>query len=422
MSDTSRRTASTPAIPLPLLALALAAFAIGTSEFVIVGLLPSVAADTGTSLSQAGLLVTGYALGVALGAPPLAMLAARAVPARALPALMLLFIIGNAMCAAAPGYGWLMAGRIVASLTHGAFFGLGATVAAALVAPHRRSAAIALMFSGLTLANVLGVPIGAWIGQHAGWRATFWAVGGLGLLALGALLWLVPTSLRLPPASAAAGGWRLLRRPRLLGALGLTALGFGGIFTTLTFLSPLLHSASGFAASQVNGLLLLFGLGLTLGNVLGGWAADRWPERSMFAILAALAVVEVALHLGLRAPAVVTGGLVLWGLAAFATAPGLQSRVLGEAADAPSLGSTLNIAAFNLGNAGAAWLGAEALRAGLGLAQLPLLSAGLALAALGLLAWMERGRGRVGGGPSAEILQQPAAHLEIDAACARRAR
>ncbi len=393
MSGSLRDTASTrAAVPLPLLALALAAFAIGTTEFVIVGLLPSVAADTSTSLSQAGLLVTGYAVGVAIGAPPLAMLTARASPYKALSGLMLLFIIGNAMCAAAPGYGWLMAGRIVASLTHGAFFGLGATVASALVPPHRRSAAIALMFSGLTLANVLGVPIGAWIGQHAGWRATFWAVSGLGVIALGALLLLVPQSLRLPAPAAGAGGWRILSRAPLIGALGLTALGFGGIFATLTFLSPLLQSASGFTSAQVNGLLLLFGLGLTLGNIAGGWAADRWPVRSMFVILGALATVEVALYLALRAPAVVVGCLVLWGMAAFATAPGLQSRVLVEAHDAPALGSTLNIAAFNLGNAGAAWLGSEALRRGLALADLPLLSAGLAACAMLLLAWMCRGR------------------------------
>ena len=392
MSNTLQDTASVrAAIPLPLLALALAAFAIGTTEFVIVGLLPSVAADTGTSLSQAGLLVTGYALGVAIGAPPLATLTAKAAPYKALSGLMLLFILGNAICAMAPGYGWLMAGRIVASLTHGAFFGLGATVAAALVPPQRRSAAIALMFSGLTLANVLGVPGGAWIGQHAGWRATFWAVSGLGLVALAALLVLVPHSLRLPTPGASSG-WAIVRRPRLLGALTLTALGFGGIFTTLTFLAPLLQSESGFTAAEVDGVLLLFGLGLTLGNMAGGWAADRWPVRSMFAILASLATVELALHLGSQVPALVVPCVVLWGMAAFATAPGLQSRVLGEAADAPTLGSTLNIAAFNLGNAGAAWLGAEALRAGLGLSWLPVLSAGLALAALALLAAMERGR------------------------------
>ena len=394
MSGTMPGVASTRmAVPLPLLALALAAFAIGTTEFVIVGLLPSVAADTGTSLSQAGLLVTGYALGVAVGAPPLAALTARASPYKALSGLMLLFIVGNAMCAAAPDYGWLMAGRIVASLTHGAFFGLGATVASALVPPHRRSAAIALMFSGLTLANVLGVPIGAWIGQHAGWRATFWAVSGSGIVALAALLVLLPRSLRLPVARD-GNGWRLVRRPRLLAALALTALGFGGIFATLTFLAPLLQSESGFTASQVNGLLLVFGLGLTIGNVLGGWAADRWPVRSMFVILGVLALVEVALHAGLHRPPAVIACLALWGMAAFAAAPGLQSRVLSEASDAPALGSTLNIAAFNAGNAGAAWLGAQALQGGLPLARLPLVSAALAIVALALLAWTEHARRR----------------------------
>jgi len=380
------------AVPVPLLALALSAFAIGTTEFVIVGLLPAVAADTGTDLPRAGLLVTGYALGVAVGAPPLAALAARMSPRQALAGLMGLFILGNALCAVAPGYAWLMVGRIVASLTHGAFFGLGATVAAALVPERRRSAAIALMFSGLTLANVLGVPAGAWIGQQAGWRATFWAVAGLGVLALAGLLLLVPRATTLPTPAGASPGGSLLRRPRLVGALALTALGFGGIFATLTFLSPLLQSASGFDAAQVNGLLLLFGLGLTVGNLLGGWAADRWPAGSLLAILAALAAIEVALHVVLPWRPLVVGGVVMWGMAAFATAPGLQSRVLGEAADAPALASTLNIAAFNLGNAGAAWLGGEALRRGAGLASLPLLSAGLALAALGLLAWMGRGR------------------------------
>lgn len=390
MSSTLAPAPTRPrSVPLPLLALALAAFAIGTSEFVIVGLLPDMARDTGVSLSQAGLLVTGYALGVAFGAPPLAALTARSLPYRALSALMLLYIVGNVMCAVAPTYGWVMTGRIVASLTHGAFFGLGATVAASLVEPQRRSAAIALMFSGLTLANVLGVPAGAWIGQLGGWRATFWAVSAVGVLALAGVLALVPKSLPRPGHSAEAG-WRILRRPRLVGALALTALGFGGIFTTLTYLSPLLQTHAHFSASQVNGLLLLFGLGLTVGNVLGGWAADRWPGRSMLVTLVLLAMVEAALHLFLHVPGVVVVAIFFWGLAAFATAPGLQSRVLDEASDAPTLASTLNIAAFNLGNAGAAWLGAEGLARGLSLAQLPLVSAGLAIAAAALLVGMRR--------------------------------
>jgi len=393
MSSAASTTCAAPArrFPLPLLALALAAFAIGTTEFVIVGLLPAIAGDTGVSLPQAGLLVTGYALGVALGAPPLAALSARTTPYRALAALMLLFIAGNVLSALATGYAWLMVGRIVASLTHGAFFGLGATVAATLVEPNRRAAAIALMFSGLTLANVLGVPGGALIGQAAGWRATFWAVSALGVLGLAGVLWWVPRGTAVAQ-DGAGRGWRVVLRGRLLGALALTALGFGGIFTTLTYLSPLLQAEAHFSEAQVNGLLLLFGLGLTLGNVLGGRAADRWPRWALPGILVVLAVVEVALRLGLSSQPAVVAALFLWGAAAFATAPGLQSRVLAEGADAPALASTLNIGAFNLGNAAAAWIGSQVLEAGMPLSGLPWVSAALAVAALALVLAMDRGR------------------------------
>lgn len=395
--DTVRASA---AFPLPLLALAAAAFAIGTSEFVIVGLLPAVAADLQVSIPRAGLLVTGYALGVALGAPPLAALTGRMRPQRALAGLMGLFIAGNLLCALAPDYGWLMVGRIVASLTHGAFFGVGATVAASLVPAERRSGAIALMFSGLTLANVLGVPAGAWIGEHAGWRATFWAVCGTGLLALAALLVLLPSDLRGQAAGARSTGWRILRRPRLLAALATTAFGFGGIFATLTYLSLLLQAGPGFSVGQVNGLLLLFGLGMTLGNVLGGWADDRWRSRATALILLALIAVELALHVLLAWPAAVIVILFLWGMAAFATAPGLQARVLDEAADAPALASTLNIGAFNLGNAIAAWVGAAALDAGLPLQGLPLLSAGLAATALAIVLAAGGRKRRLAGAPT----------------------
>lgn len=369
----------------PLLALALAAFAIGTTEFVIMGLLPAIATDLAVSLPDAGLLVTGYALGVAFGAPPLAALSARVRPHRALAALMLVFVLGNLVCALATDYATLMAGRIVASLTHGAFFGVGSTVAAALVPPNRRAAAIALMFSGLTLANVLGVPGGAWIGTQSGWRATFWVVCALGLVALAGVWKLVPRNLEASGAGA-PGGWHILRRPRFLAALLLTATGFGGIFVALTFIAPLLHEAAGFSTAQVNMALLVFGLGLTVGNAFGGWLSDRWPARSMFAVLMVLAAVEVALSFAAVHPVAVVPVIFLWGVAAFATVPGLQTRVLDEAADAPALASTLNIGAFNLGNAGAAWLGGRALALDLPLAQLPLLAALFALAAAGVLA------------------------------------
>jgi DHA1 family inner membrane transport protein len=369
----------------PLLALALAAFAIGTTEFVIVGLLPGISIDLGVGLPRAGLLVTGYALGVALGAPPVAALTARWNPYASLTMLMVVFMAGNLLCAVAPSYGWLMIGRIVASLTHGAFFGIGATVAAALVAPERRSAAIALMFSGLTLANVLGVPAGAWLGEQAGWRSTFWAVCLLGALALAALLLLLPRTMPRDAKGTGGGGWSILRRPRLLGALALTALGFGGIFATLTFLSPLLQGPAGLSNGQVNLVLLLFGLGLTIGNLIGGWAADRWPVRSMTVMLVALAAVELVLALVLPFAQAVVLTIFLWGISAFAVVPGLQSLVLDEAHDAPALASTLNIGAFNLGNAGAAAMASWSLDQGLSLSALPMVSAGLAIAALGVL-------------------------------------
>lgn len=386
MAPTFAATSAQRAFAVPILALAVAAFAIGTTEFVIMGLLPSLAKDLGVSLPRAGLLVTGYALGVAFGAPPLAALTARVRPHTALVSLMLIFILGNLICALAPGYATLMAGRIVASLTHGAFFGVGSIVAAGLVPPNRRSAAIALMFTGLTLANVLGVPGGSWIGVHAGWRMTFWAVSGLGVLALAGVWTLVPRQLEVQHQHA-GDGWRILFRPQLLAALLLTAIGFGGVFSALTYVAPILHVATGFTPAQVNATLLVFGVGLTFGNFVGGWLADRWPTRSMFGILLALAAVEAAMQVTVSHPAAAVITVFLWGVATFATVPGLQTRVLDQAKEAPALAATLNIGAFNLGNAAGAWLGGSALAMNVQLVQLPLLAAGLAIAALGVLTW-----------------------------------
>lgn len=386
MSSSLARGGAQPALALPILALAVAAFAIGTTEFVIMGLLPSVARDLDVGLPKAGLLVTGYALGVAFGAPPLAALTARMRPHAALVGLMTIFIAGNLLCALAPGYATLMAGRIVASLTHGAFFGVGSVVAANLVSPDKRSAAIARMFTGLTLANVLGVPAGAWIGEHAGWRMTFWAVCALGVIALAGVWKLVPRELQAQRTNA-GDGWRLLRRPQLLAALLLTATGFGGVFAALTYIAPLLQAATGFTGGEVSATLLVFGLGLTFGNTIGGWLADRWPTRSMFGILLALAAVEATLRVTASHPVAAVITVFLWGVATFATVPGLQTRVLEQGKEAPAIASTLNIGAFNLGNAAGAWLGACALGMNVQLVQLPLLAAGLAVVALGVLAW-----------------------------------
>jgi len=376
---------SRPAIPLPILALALAAFAIGTTEFVIMGILPTVANDIGVSLPTAGLLVTGYALGVAGGAPLLAALTARWPHKAALLVLMLLFIAGNLLSALAPDYPVLMAGRVVASLAHGSFFGIGAVVAAELVPPQRRASAIALMFTGLTLATVLGVPLGTLIGQQWGWRATFYAVASLGVLALAAVALLVPHV----PAHAAnqpASPWRVVARPRVLLSLLLTVFGFGGIFVAYTFITPLLTTLTGLSSATVTAVLFLFGLGLTVGNNLGGKLADRKLLPSLMILLLVLAGVEALLPVALASPLPAVIAVFLWGVAAFALVPGLQLLVVHQTEEAPVLASTLNIAAFNLGNAGGAWLGATLLERHFALAALPVAAALTALVAFAIAA------------------------------------
>ncbi|OWQ86870.1 MFS transporter [Roseateles aquatilis] len=371
--------------PLPILALALAAFAIGTTEFVIMGLLPAMAQDLAVSLPRAGLLVTGYALGVALGAPPLAALSATWPRKRALLVLIALFIAGNVLSAVGEGYALVMLGRVVAALAHGCFFGIGAVVASELVAPDRKAGAIALMFTGLTLANVLGVPLGNLIGQQWGWRSSFAAVAGLGVVAAIALMALLPKTL--PSGEAQSGNdWSVLKRPQVLIALALTAIGFGGVFTAFTFIAPMLEQVTGLSTGAVTAVLFLFGLGLTIGNTLGGRLADWRLMPSLMGILAVLALVQLVLAavLGWQWPAIAT--VFVWGMAAFATVPGLQMRMMQQAPDAPALVSTLNIAAFNLGNAGGAWLGGWMLDHGAALRALPIAGAALAVVGLGLAA------------------------------------
>ena len=367
----------------PILALALAAFAIGTTEFVIMGILPDVASDLRVSIPAAGLLVSGYALGVAIGAPLLATITARWPPKATLIALMVVFVAGNVLSALAPTYESLMAGRVVASFAHGSFFGLGAIVAAGLVAPERRAGAIALMFTGLTLANVLGVPLGTLIGQQFGWRATFWAVSAFGVIALVAVARLVPRTSS--SGAATRGGWSVLRRPQVLLALALTVFGFGGIFTAFTYITPMLRDLAGFSPNAVSGVLFLFGAGLTVGNTLGGRLADWKPTESMIGILIVLALVEALLSVTITNPAAAVVTVFVWGAAAFATVPGLQMRVVDQARESPTLASTLNIAAFNLGNAGGAWLGGRLIDAHVPLHLVPLGAAAMALVALAIV-------------------------------------
>jgi MFS transporter, DHA1 family, inner membrane transport protein len=373
-------------MPIPLLALAISAFAIGTTEFVIMGLLPDVARDLAVTLPSAGLLVSGYALGVAVGAPLLAVVTSRMPRKIALQLLMAVFIVGNVLCAIAPSYPVLMVARVVTSFAHGSFFGIGAVVAASLVPQEKRASAIALMFTGLTLANVLGVPFGTFVGQQFGWRVAFWIVAGFGVLAFAGVAALVPNQHDTAPAGLGREV-RVLKEPQVWLALGMTVLGFGGVFVVFTYIAPILEQVSGFSPHGVTLILVLFGIGLTVGNALGGRLADRALMPSLMGILVALALVMAVFARTSHSQVAAAVTVFVWGIAAFATVPPLQMRVVEKATAAPNLASTLNIGAFNVGNAGGAWLGGLAIGHGYGLDALPWVAAAVTVAAL-LLTWI----------------------------------
>jgi MFS transporter, DHA1 family, inner membrane transport protein len=380
-------------MPLPLFALALSAFAIGTTEFVIMGLLPDVARELAVSIPRAGLLVSGYALGVAIGAPILAVLTSRLPSKAALQWLMGVFVLGNALCAMAPDYRMLMIARVVTSFAHGSFFGIGAVVAASLVPREKQASAIALMFTGLTLANVLGVPFGTSIGQNFGWRTSFWIVAALGVLSFVGIAALVPKS-KGAGAAGLAREVRVLREPQVWLALAMTVLGFGGVFVVFTYIAPILESVTGFSPRAVTLVLVVFGTGLTLGNAVGGKLADRALMPSLMAILIVLALVMAAFARTSHTPVLAVLTVFVWGVAAFATVPPLQMRVVEKARHAPHLASTLNIGAFNVGNAGGAWLGGLALSHGFALDALPWVAAVVTGAALVVAAAAQRLDGR----------------------------
>jgi DHA1 family inner membrane transport protein len=375
-------------MPVSLLALTAGAFGIGVTEFVIMGLLLQVSDDLQVSLSTAGLLISGYALAVAAGAP-LLTLATRKMPRkRVLLSLMLIFTLGNLACALAPGYGWLMGARVLTALAHGSFFGIGSVVATGLVPPDRRASAIALMFTGLTLATLLGVPAGAWIGLHFGWRATFLAVTGVGVLAFAAVALLVPDVLRDEALPSLREELSVLARPGVLRGLAMTALGFAGVFTVVTYIQPLLTRVTGLPAAAVSPVLLVFGGGFAVGNLVGGRLADRATLPAVLGTLATLAAVLLLMPWALRTPwsAVLFVGLL--GAAAFATAAPLQLRVLEQAAGAgQNLASSLNIAAFNLGNALGAWAGGLSVDHGPGLQALGYVAAAITLSGLAIAWW-----------------------------------
>ncbi len=384
---------------LPLLALAVASFGIGTTEFVIMGLLPDVARDLGVGVPQAGLLISLYALGVMVGAPLMTLALAGLPRRRALLGLLALFALGNAACALAPSYGLLLAARLLTSLTHGTFFGIGAIVAAGLVAPRQRSRAVALMFSGLTLANVLGVPAGTVLGQAFGWRATFWAIVPIAVLAVVAVARWVP-SLPAPPRTRLLRELSVLRQPQVMLAMAISALASASLFSALTFITPMLEQVTGFSPHGVTWVLVLFGVGITAGNLAGGRLADWRQLPALIGILACLVVAATALGCALHDVVAATLAVIAWGAVQFACGAPLQTRVVEQARDAPNLASALNQSAFNAGNAAGASIGAMSLTAGLPYAELPFVAAGIACAGLlvAVLAAVldQHGRGRRG--------------------------
>jgi len=367
-----------------LFALAIGAFAIGTTEFAPMGLLPVIAQGVDVSIPTAGMLVSAYAVGVMLGAPVMTLLFSRFGRRAALVTLMLIFTVGNLLSALAPGYTTLLLSRLVTSLNHGAFFGIGAVVAASVVPKDKQASAIAAMFMGLTVANIGGVPAATWIGQQVGWRLAFAGTAALGLITIAAL-WMV-----LPKGEAGTRPdvrreLKVLTRPEVLLAMGTTVLGAGSMFTLYTYVAPVLteitHASPGFIAFA----LVLIGVGFTIGNSLGGRLADWSLDGATRIILLALALIMVVLPWALGTHLGAGMGLVVWGAAAFGMVPPVQMRVMQAAAEAPGLASSVNVGAFNLGNAVGAALGGAVISQGLGYGAVAWAGAALAAGGLGLV-------------------------------------
>lgn len=366
---------------LGLLALAVGAFGIGVTEFAPMGMLPVIASDLQVSIPAAGLLVSAYAMGVLVGAPLMTLTTGRIDRRTLLIALMGIFTLGNAMSAAAGGYWMLMAARIVTSFNHGAFFGVGSVVAASLVPPDKRAGAVAAMFTGLTVATIGGVPAATWVSEAIGWRTAFAGIAGVGAIAMLSL------RLALPPLPAAEGGdmraeLRVLTRKPVLAALALTVVGASAMFTVFTYIVPILREETHASTGFVTTMLMLYGIGLTIGNTLGGRLADRSIERTLIGSFAVLATVLVVFAGVMQWSWPAAAAILIWGIASFAIVPPLQMRVMVAAADAPNLASAMNIGAFNLGNAIGAALGGGVIGAGLGLPVVALAGAAMAAAAL----------------------------------------
>ena len=381
-------------MPIALLALTLSAFAIGTTEFVIVGLIPTIASDLAVSLPSAGLLVSLYALGVAVGAPLLTALTGKVPRKLLLLSLMVLFTAGNLLAWQAPGYESLILARIVTGLAHGVFFSIGSTIATSLVSKEKAASAIAIMFTGLTVALVTGVPLGTFIGQQFGWRETFLAVSLLGVIAFIGSLLFVPRDIQHGKPASIVQQLAVLKQPRLLLVYAMTAVGYGGTFIAFTFLAPILQEISGFGEGAVSLVLLVYGVSVAVGNIWGGKLADRrGPISALKLIFTLLAAVLFALTFTAANPWLALATVLLWGAVAFGNVPGLQVYVVRQAEhytpNAVDVASGLNIAAFNLGIAGGAWLGGHIV-ASMGLIHTAWIGSLVVLGALVLTFWSGR--------------------------------
>jgi DHA1 family inner membrane transport protein len=392
-------------MPAGLVALALGGFGIGLTEFVILGLLPEVAADFRVTIPQAGYLVSGYALSVAVGGVLVTAGTAHLRPKRVLVGLMVLFIIGNLLSAVADTYAAMMVGRVVAALCHGAFFGIGSVLAASLVPPQRKAQAISIMFLGLTLANVLGVPLGTLLGQGLGWRSTFWTITVIGVVALLGLVAFIPdrTADARPPGQLRRE-LAAFRNGQVWLSILVTVFGFGAMFGAFTYVAPILTQVTGLPDAAIPWMLVLFGVGLFVGNLAGGRAADRDLDRTLLTLLGSLTVVLTGFALVVGNPWAAGIALFLLGAVGFASVPGMQMRVLEFASAAPTLASGVNISAFNTGNAIGAWLGGVTITAGLGYRSPIVVGVVLAAVALAVMALAATSHRRLAQRPAAAPL------------------
>ncbi|MDR7302286.1 MFS transporter [Haloactinomyces albus] len=379
-------------MPIALLALAIAAFGIGTTEFVMMGLLPEVASSLHTSLASASGYISMYALGVVIGAPLLTAAGMRIRRKTMLLSMMGLFTLGNALTALAPTHESLLAARFLAGLPHGTFFGIGAVVAASLVANDKRARAISLMFVGLTVANIVGVPVGTLLGQELGWRWTFGLVAAIGVVALSAVAALVPQQPK-PTEASLRGELRAFKRPQVWLAFAVVVFGFAATFSFYSYIKPLLTQITGYTPTAVTVLLALFGVGMTVGTVIGGRLADRAPMRTLYVFLTALAVALTLFLVTADSKVLAAANVFLVGLAGFAAIPSIQARIIDQAKEAPALGSASIQSTFNIANALGAHLGGVVIAAGFGFVAPSWVGALLALTGLGfalLSGWLDR--------------------------------